>query len=48
MKVLIADDHRIVRQGLMLLLKNEKEIVKVFEADGGTAAVKLAAEVKPT
>jgi two-component system response regulator NreC len=47
MKVLITDDHKIVRQGLMLLLKKESKIEKIFEADGGNEAVKMAAEHKP-
>jgi two-component system, NarL family, response regulator NreC len=47
MKVLIADDHKIVRQGLVLLLKSDPKIEKVFEASGGKDAVKMAAELKP-
>jgi two-component system response regulator NreC len=47
MKVLIADDHKIVRQGLVSLLKNEAEFDKVYEADGGISAVKMAADLKP-
>jgi len=47
MKILIADDHRIVRQGLVSLLKSEGTIDKVYEADGGVAAVKMAADLKP-
>jgi two-component system, NarL family, response regulator NreC len=47
MKVLIADDHKIVRQGLVLLLKSDPKIEKVFEANGGNEAVKMAAELKP-
>ena len=47
MKVLVADDHQIVRKGLVALLKSEGDFDKVYEADGGQAAIKMAAELKP-
>ena len=47
LKLLVVDDHRIVRQGLMLLLKNETDFKEIRQADGGKAAVELAKTYKP-
>jgi DNA-binding NarL/FixJ family response regulator len=47
LNVLIADDHRIIREGLKSLLNDEPGIEVVGEADGGRAAVRLAAELAP-
>ena len=46
-KVLIADDHRILREGLNNLLENENDISVVGEATNGREAVALAGELKP-
>lgn len=46
MKVLIADDHQIVRQGLKMLLERERFTV-VAEAVDGKEAVRLAIELRP-
>jgi two-component system response regulator NreC len=46
-KILLADDHRITRQGLRLLLEKESDMQVVAEADQGRAAVQLAAELSP-
>ena len=46
-KIIVADDHKIVRQGLLLLLKKEPAFKDVYEADGGKAAVQLAKSLKP-
>lgn len=46
MKVLIADDHQIVRQGLKVLLERERFTV-VAEAVDGKEAVRLANELRP-
>ena len=41
-KVLIADDHALVRMGCRDLLEGERDIVVVGEAKNGTEAIKLA------
>jgi NarL family two-component system response regulator LiaR len=46
-RVLIADDHGVVRQGLRLVLTLDPEIEVVGEARNGAEAVELAARVKP-
>ena len=46
-KVLIADDHTIVRAGLAALLGTEKDIEVVGEAKNGAEAVSNAVELNP-
>ena len=46
-KVLVADDHTIVRAGLMALLGTEKDIEVVGEAKNGAEAVSNAVELHP-
>ena len=46
-RVLLADDHRIVRDGLHALLEAEKDLEIVGEAEEGRTAVLLAAKTKP-
>ena len=46
-RVLLADDHNIVREGLMSLLEKEPDIDIVAMADNGRTAVQLAGEMKP-
>ncbi|KJY41821.1 LuxR family transcriptional regulator [Streptomyces sp. NRRL B-1568] len=46
-RLLIADDHPVVRAGLVGLLACESGLEVVGEADCGTAAVRLAAELQP-
>ncbi|MGA2109455.1 MAG: response regulator transcription factor [Syntrophorhabdales bacterium] len=45
--VLLADDHRVVREGLRALLERNHDISVVAEASDGQEAVKLAATIKP-
>jgi NarL family two-component system response regulator LiaR len=45
--VLIADDHALVRQGVRVFLEAQPDMRVVAEADGGAAAVRLAAEYAP-
>jgi DNA-binding NarL/FixJ family response regulator len=46
-KILIVDDHSVVRQGLRMFLKLEDEFEVVGEASAGSEAVKMAAEIRP-
>jgi DNA-binding NarL/FixJ family response regulator len=46
-KVLIAEDHKIVREGLCSLLSKEEDIKVIAEAEDGAAAVQLAQELLP-
>src|SRR5260370_8946519 len=46
-KVLIADDHTVVRQGLRALLEAEQDITVVGEAEDGRQAVRLAVKLMP-
>lgn len=46
-RVLIADDHGIVRQGLRALLEKSDEVSVIGEAADGREAVRLAAELRP-
>lgn len=46
-KILLADDHQIVRQGLRLLLSTESDLQVVGEADNGRKAVQLSQELSP-
>ena len=46
-KILIADDHTIVRIGLQTLLSAEKDFEIVGEAKNGIEAVKIASKARP-
>lgn len=46
-KVLIADDHKIVRDGLKILINTHKDMEVVGESDSGRGAVKLALKLNP-
>lgn len=46
-KILITDDHDIVRDGLRLILETEDRFKIIGEACNGEEAYKLAAELKP-
>jgi DNA-binding NarL/FixJ family response regulator len=46
-RVLLADDHAIFRDGLRAILDRQKDIVVVGEAGNGVEAVKKAAELAP-
>jgi DNA-binding NarL/FixJ family response regulator len=46
-RVLLADDHTIVRQGLRVLLEAEPDIVVIGEAETGRQAVQLARKLRP-
>jgi len=46
-KVLIADDHQIVRQGLRTLLEREPDLKVVAQSEDGRTTVRLARELAP-
>jgi two-component system, NarL family, response regulator NreC len=46
-RILLADDHGIVRKGLRFLLEREPDMEVVGEAGDGRDAVRLAEELKP-
>ncbi|MCL5677613.1 MAG: response regulator transcription factor [Firmicutes bacterium] len=46
-RVLVADDHSVVRRGIVALLDQQEDIAVVGQAGDGEAAVKLAAELRP-
>ena len=46
-RVLLVDDHKIMRAGLRSLLEKESDIEVVAEAENGEQAVRLARENKP-
>ena len=46
-KVLLVDDHTVVRQGLRVLLEAEQDIAIVAEAETGRQAVQLARKHSP-
>jgi DNA-binding NarL/FixJ family response regulator len=47
LRLLLVDDHAIVREGLRTLLEQEDDFVVAGEAGDGEAAVRLAAECHP-
>ncbi len=46
-KILIADDHGILRQGICALIKECADMQVVGEADNGLTAVEMARKLKP-
>ena len=46
-KVMLADDHTVVRQGLRALLEAEPDIDVIGEAESGREAVKMAGRLLP-
>ena len=46
-RVLLADDHKLVRSGLCALLDTAPDIVVVGEANGGREAIVLARRLEP-
>jgi DNA-binding NarL/FixJ family response regulator len=47
LRILLADDHKIVRDGLRNLLEKDPEIVVVGEAEDGREALQLARRLSP-
>ena len=46
-RVLLADDHRIIREGLRALLQKQSDMEVVEEAQDGITAVRLAEKLHP-
>ena len=46
-KVLIADDHRVVREGLVAIMRESEDLEVVGEARDGQEAVEKARELSP-
>jgi NarL family two-component system response regulator YdfI len=46
-RVVIADDHLVVREGLRLILETEEDFELIGQAQDGATAVQLASELEP-
>ncbi|MCK5099051.1 MAG: response regulator transcription factor, partial [Desulfobacteraceae bacterium] len=46
-KVILADDHKLIRQGLYSMLEKEKDIIVIAQAGNGREAVRLVDELNP-
>ena len=46
-RILVADDHAVLREGMRQLLEQEKDMEVVGEADDGEQAVKMTTELTP-
>ncbi|MGF1471832.1 MAG: response regulator [Rubrobacteraceae bacterium] len=46
-RVLITDDHGVVRQGLRMFLELDPELVVIGEAENGQEALEMARELRP-
>lgn len=46
-RILLVDDHQVLREGLAALINTEKDLTVIGEASSGDEAVQLAIELKP-
>jgi len=46
-RILLADDHTLIRRGLRLVIEQQPDLMVVGEAEDGRQAVALAASLKP-
>ena len=46
-RILLADDHALVRRGVRLILENEPDLTVVAEAGNGAEAIELAKAERP-
>ena len=46
-RLILADDHKIMREGLRALLARQKEIEVIAEAESGRGVVELCAQLHP-
>ena len=47
-RILLADDHAVVRQGFRLILNQEPDMEVIAEAGDGAEAVRLVLQLRPT
>jgi two-component system response regulator NreC len=47
MRILLADDHKLMRDGIRALIASDPEMAVIAEAEDGESAVRLAAELVP-
>jgi DNA-binding NarL/FixJ family response regulator len=46
-KIIIADDHTMMREGLRSLIEKQPDMITIAEADNGRKTLKLVQELKP-
>ena len=46
-RIILADDHRITREGLVAMLEKQPDLEVIAEAENGRKAVRLAQELSP-
>ncbi len=46
-RVLLADDHRVMRQGLLNLIRHQPDIQVIGEASSGREAIEMARDLRP-
>ena len=46
-RVLLADDHKLIRAGLVLVVQQQPDLIVIGEADDGRQAVQLVESLKP-
>lgn len=46
-KVMVVDDHRLIRRGIVLILEKSENIMVVAEAENGCDAIALAIQTEP-
>jgi len=46
-KILLADDHKLLRQGLRSLIEEQPDMDVIAEAEDGRSIIKLAAKLRP-
>jgi DNA-binding NarL/FixJ family response regulator len=47
LKIILADDHAIVREGLRLLVSNQPDMEVIAEADNGRVVLQMCKEINP-
>ena len=47
LRILLADDHKLMREGLRMLINVQADMEVVGEADNGSAAISLAQQLRP-